>query len=83
MRLVAIVTVSNHMTMIGMQKTSVPEERKEPQMSQEDVIKMSQAYRRLAAIHKANMVMASNFDLHKRLAKVLDTVLEALGDEVI
>jgi transcriptional regulator with GAF, ATPase, and Fis domain len=51
---------------------------KTPVPNEEEMVRIGRAYRRLAALNKVNQVMASNFDLERRLAAMLDTVLEVL-----
>lgn len=72
--------VGDSMTMLGRQQTMIGAPAAPAiEATTDELVKMSHAYRRLAALHKASQVMASNFDLDQRLAKVLDMVLEALG----
>jgi adenylate cyclase len=52
-----------------------------PSASADDVAKMGQAYRRLAALHKASQVMSGKFELDTRLRQVLDIVMEVMGAE--
>ncbi len=70
--------VGNSMTLIGQARK--PEQAAEPISSatEMDIMKMGRAYRRLAALHKAGQVMASNFDLDNRLGNVLDLTIEVL-----
>ena len=49
-----------------------------PQTAAEDILTMSRAYRRLAALYRASKLIASEFDLPKRLSKVLDTAIEVM-----
>ncbi len=49
-----------------------------PQTTPEDILAMSRAYRRLAALYRASKLIASEFDLSKRLADVLDTAIEVM-----
>ena len=44
----------------------------------EDLLTMSRAYRRLAALYRASTLIASEFDLPKRLSDVLDTAIEVM-----
>ncbi len=44
----------------------------------EEIARIGRAYRRLAALHRANQVMTSNFDLNKRLADMLDTIIDVI-----
>ncbi len=46
--------------------------------SQEELVSMSRAYRRLEALHKAHQVIVSNFDLNKRLNDMLETIMSVL-----
>ncbi len=46
--------------------------------SPSDVLTMSRAYRRLEALYKASKLIASDFDLTRRLSDVLDTALEVM-----
>lgn len=75
--------VGNSMTMIGTRTAVSPKERTvaEPGVTQDEIVKMARAYRRLSALHKASQLMASNFDLNKRLAQVLDLGLEVMEAE--
>jgi adenylate cyclase len=50
-----------------------------PQATEDDMVKMGQAFRRLNALWRASNIMASNFDLRQRLVEVLDLVIEILG----
>lgn len=72
--------VGNSMTLIGRPTPPFAEEvkPKELEASPEAIVKMSRAYRRLAALHKASQIMASGFDLRERLAQVLDMVMETM-----
>ena len=72
--------VGNSMTLIGRPTPPYAEEvkSKELEASPEAIVKMSRAYRRLAALHKASQIMASGFDLRERLAQVLDMVMETM-----
>ncbi|HEO72589.1 MAG TPA: FHA domain-containing protein [Candidatus Hydrogenedentes bacterium] len=49
--------------------------------SAEELMDMGRAYRRLDALYRATKLIASEFDLHKRLASVLDIVMEVLSAE--
>lgn len=49
------------------------------QPSQEDLVTMGRAYRRLSALYRANKLIASEFDLSRRLSDVLDTAIEVIG----
>ena len=71
--------VGNSMSMIGRAPMTMAGQKvAEPEAGPTDVVKMGRAYRRLAALYKASQVMSSNFDLHQRLAQVLDMVLEVM-----
>jgi adenylate cyclase len=72
--------VGNSMTLIGRPTPPFADESraKELEASPEAIVKMSRAYRRLAALHKASQIMASGFDLRERLAQVLDMVMETM-----
>lgn len=72
--------VGNSMTLIGRPTPPYAEEAKSKELeaSPEAIVKMSRAYRRLAALHKASQIMASGFDLRDRLAQVLDMVMETM-----
>ena len=70
--------VGNSLTMIGKRaKTPVPAGLHG--VSEADVLKMSRAFRRLDALYKASRLIASDFDLHKRLSAVLDTAIDVMG----
>lgn len=71
--------VANTMTLIG-KATPKPGSAAplEADAAPADLAKIGKAYRRLAALHKASMVMASQFDLRERLARTLDTAMEVL-----
>lgn len=73
-------SVSSNLTLIGKQsKTPAPvAQPPPPPASEQDVLMMSRAFRRLSALYRASKLIASDFDLPKRLAAVLDTALEAL-----
>lgn len=75
--------VGNSMTMIGRPSggTAAPAavQTIAANATQEDVVKMGQAFRRLNALWRASNIMASNFDLRQRLVSVLDLVIEILG----
>ncbi|GMV91387.1 MAG: hypothetical protein AMXMBFR82_11650 [Candidatus Hydrogenedentota bacterium] len=73
-------SVGNSMTLIGMQaKTPTPTTAQAPAVSQEDLVKMGRAFRRLDALYKATKSIASEFDLHNRLSSVLDTAIEVMN----
>ena len=46
-----------------------------------EVEKMGRAFRRLDALYKASGIMASDFDLQRRIANVLDLAMEVTGAE--
>jgi adenylate cyclase len=71
---------ANHLTMMG---TRVGDNDKAPApaASAEELLDMSRAYRRLEALFRVSKHIASEFDLDKRLAAVLDTVMEVLEAE--
>ncbi|GMW01246.1 MAG: hypothetical protein AMXMBFR84_23830 [Candidatus Hydrogenedentota bacterium] len=75
--------VGNSMTLIGkMGQTPQPVGRSaDSGFSQDDLLKMSKAYRRLEALYRATKLIASDFDLPKRLAAVLDTAIEVMDAE--
>lgn len=72
--------VGGHLTMLG---TRGPGAGAPPviETSTEDLLDMSRAYRRLEALYRTSRLIASEFDLSKRLASVLDTVMEVLDAE--
>jgi len=74
--------VGNSMTLIGRPTPphAAEDEREQAEIeaSHDQIVKMSRAYRRLAALHKASQIMASSFDLRERLARVLDMVMETM-----
>jgi adenylate cyclase len=75
--------VGNSMTMISRRQGDTPTGLKTPppQATPEEILMMSQAYRRLAALYEASKVMASRFDLNKRLSDLLDTAIAVMGAE--
>ena len=48
------------------------------QPTQDELLAMGRAYRRLAALYRASKLIASDFNLAKRLAAVLDTAIEVM-----
>jgi len=72
--------VGNSMTMLGRPSPAYVQDSDSGDVAAtpEEIVKMSRAYRRLAAIHKASQIMASGFDLRERLARVLDMVMEIM-----
>lgn len=75
--------VANNMTMIGKRgQTPPPTGGEAPgQASTEELLKMSRAYRRLDAMYQITRLIASDFDLNSRLAKVLDKAIEVMDAE--
>jgi adenylate cyclase len=73
--------VSNTLTMMGKQATNQPLQSQAavPDASKQDVLAMSRAFRRLAALYQASKLLASDFDISKRLSAVLDTAMEVTG----
>ena len=73
--------VGDNLTMIG-QSGRTPEVAERTMIgsapSQEELQAMGRAYRRLAALYRASKLIASDFDLEKRLAAVLDTAIEVM-----
>lgn len=49
------------------------------QPSADDLVTMGRAYRRLSALYRASKLIASDFDLSRRLSDVLDTAIEVMG----
>lgn len=74
--------VGNSMTLIASRPSARPAETTtvpKPSPPPADVNAMGRAFRRMAALYKASQVMASNFDLHYRLAQVLDIIMEEVA----
>ena len=74
--------VGNSMTLIASHTPARAEETTtvpKPSPPPADLKAMGRAFRRMAALHKASQVMASNFDLHHRLSEVLDIIMEEVG----
>lgn len=71
--------VGNNMTLIGKSSNAGATPTIAPQATEEDVMKMGRAYRRLDALWRASNIMSSNFDLRQRLVDVLDLVINLLG----
>lgn len=74
--------VGRNMTLIG-RRTPRPADAARPaavtpEVTQEDIVRMSRAYRRLEALYKANQAITSNFDIPERLSAVLDAVMAVL-----
>ena len=71
--------VDSTMTLIGKRSSGILSPRPAtPPPTGEEVERFGRAYRRLAALHRANQVMTSNFDLNKRLSDMLDTIIEVI-----
>ncbi len=75
-------SVGNSMTLIG-GGTAVGAryDTPVPKATEAELLKMSRAYRRIAALYEASKVMSANFDLETRLSQVMDIVLEVMGAE--
>jgi adenylate cyclase len=77
--------VGNNMTLMGNQAsaaTLIQEPTTAPQATADDLVAMSRAYRRVAALYEAGQkLIASEFDLSKRLADALDTAIEVMEAE--
>ncbi len=71
---------ASNLTMLGT-RVGAEEVSEPPQASAEELLDMSRAYRRLEALFRASKLFASDFDLNKRLAAVLDTAMEVLEAE--
>ncbi|MGI6140095.1 MAG: adenylate/guanylate cyclase domain-containing protein [Candidatus Hydrogenedentales bacterium] len=75
--------ISKHITLIG-GKASAPvvpsttESQAILKAEPAELVRISRAYRRLEALHKASMVMASDFDLKTRLTETLTIIMDAL-----
>lgn len=74
---------ATNLTMIGKQADTATRraETPPPQATAEDLVAMSRAYRRLDALYKASRLVASDFDLDRRLSKMLDTAIEVMEAE--
>jgi adenylate cyclase len=73
--------VGNTMTLIGKRGATPPQPGQPVRAdaaSQSEVVRMGRAYRRLEALYEVSKAIASDFDLDKRLSRVLDTVIDAL-----
>jgi len=72
--------VGSNMTLIGRRGSegAAAPRVETPAPTGEELVRIGRAYRRLAALHRANQVMTSNFDLAKRLANMLDTIIEVV-----
>lgn len=75
--------VGNNMTMIGKRSQTPPPsgDGSVTQTSSDELLKMSRAYRRLDAMYQITRLIASDFDLNSRLAKVLDKAIEVMEAE--
>ncbi len=73
--------VGSSMTRIGQRTKKQTETTGKAHVSDDDVVKMGRAYRRLAALYRTSQVMASGFDLHTRLAQLLDVVIDVMEAE--
>lgn len=74
--------VGNSMTLIGKAVAEAPargEPTPQPEAPPGDLVTIGRAYRRLEALYKATKLIASEFDLSRRLSAVLDTAVEVLG----
>lgn len=74
--------IGDSMTLIGKRGLS-PTDRT-PAMKEDggaNLIGIGRAYRRLAALYEASKLMASEFDLDKRLSDMLDKVMEVMEAE--
>jgi adenylate cyclase len=73
--------VGNNMTMIG-KRAAAPQAQAQAKAAagptQDEILAMGRAYRRLAALYQASKLIASEFDLRKRLTAVLDTAIEVM-----
>ncbi|NUM55562.1 MAG: GAF domain-containing protein [Candidatus Hydrogenedentes bacterium] len=74
-------SVERSMTLIGKSgATPAPRAGGKPAgTSDQDFLRMTKAFRRLSALYQASKLIASDFDLNKRLSAVLDTAIDALG----
>jgi adenylate cyclase len=74
---------ATNLTMIGKQADSsiYRVDTPPPQATAEDLVAMSRAYRRLDALYKASKLIASDFDLDRRLSAILDTAIEVMEAE--
>ncbi len=73
--------VGNSMTMIGRSTPvvgTIISQQASAEATAEELVRMGRAYRRMASLHKTSQVMASEFDLNERLARVLDIVMEVM-----
>lgn len=74
-------SVERSVTLVGKAgETPRPTTRRSPEgPSDQEMLRMTKAFRRLSALYQASKLIASDFDLNKRLSAVLDTAIEALG----
>lgn len=74
--------VGQHMTLMGQNarksQTSLAGESNLAELTQADISRMTRAYRRLEALHKAHQVIASDFDLKTRLTNMLRLIMGVL-----
>jgi adenylate cyclase len=76
--------VASNLTMIGKRGNTPPVQEaggSASAISSDELLKMSRAYRRLDAMYQITKLIASDFDLNSRLAKVLDKAIEATDAE--
>jgi adenylate cyclase len=74
-------SVERSMTLVGRAgATPAPRAGAKPDAAtDQDLLRMRKAFRRLSALYQASKLIASDFDLNKRLSAVLDTAVEVLG----
>ena len=71
--------VGSNITLIGKRASAPAAVRAAtPAPTGEELVRIGRAYRRLAALHRANQVMTSNFDLNRRLSDMLDTIIDVI-----
>lgn len=75
--------VGNSLTLIGKhgQTPAAARSSAAPAASEEEVVAISRAYRRLDALYRASKLISCDLDLPKRLADVLDLAIEVLEAE--
>jgi adenylate cyclase len=74
--------VGSSMTLIGKQGlAAVQETPVTDDTTRRELVSMSRAYRRVAALYDASKLMASEFDLDRRLVGTLDKVMEVMEAE--
>lgn len=75
--------VASNMTMIGKRSQTPPPVGGDAAApaSTDEMLRMSRAYRRLDAMYQITRLIASDFDLNSRLAKVLDKAIEVMEAE--